>query len=106
MSPKTRDVDAIAWAVLFIWAGMTLLIHAGVGAFLVGLGAIMAGAEIARFLRGESIDRLWLVCGAVALVAGILEQAHVSWRLAPALLIALGAGVILNNLLARLASKS
>ena len=95
------DIDAIAWAVLFIWAGTTLLIHAGLGGFLLGLGAIMTGAELARLGRGQRIDGFWLACGIVSLIAGALEYAHLSWRLAPVLLIVLGVGVILNVILSR-----
>jgi hypothetical protein len=101
----SRDIDAIAWAMLFIWAGTTLLIHAGLGWFLLGLGAIMAGAELVRFVQGQKIDGFWLACGVVALIAGALEHAHLSWRLAPILLIVLGAGVLLNVILTRLLSS-
>ena len=86
------------------WSGTTLLLHAGVGAFLLGLGAIMAGAEAARLFKGQPIDGFWLMCGAVALLAGVLEYIHSPWHLAPALLIALGAGVLFNVLLARMLS--
>ena len=100
----SRDLDAIAWAILFIWAGTTLLLHAGLGWFLLGLGAIMAGAELARYIQGQKIDGFWLACGAIALIAGALEHAHLSWRLAPIMLILLGAGVLLDVLLGRLLS--
>ncbi len=56
----------------------------------------MAGAELARYIQGQKIDGFWLACGAVALIAGALEHAHLSWRLAPIMLILLGAGVLLN----------
>lgn len=99
-----RDLDTIAWAILYIWAGTTLLIHAGLGWFLLGLGAIMTGAELVRGVQGQKVDGLWLAFGAVALIAGALEHAHLSWRLAPIMLILLGAGVLLNVILARLLS--
>lgn len=99
-----REVDAIAWALLFIWAGTTLLIHAGLGGFLLGLGAIMAGAEVARFFQGLRIDGFWLACGVIALIAGVWDVANISWQLAPIILIALGLGVLLNVVLARIQS--
>jgi hypothetical protein len=96
-----RELDSIAWGVLFIWAGTTLLVHAGLGWFLLGLGAIMAGAEVARAFKGLALDGFWLACGAAALLAGALDLAGISWQLMPLLLIALGGGVLLNVVLAR-----
>jgi hypothetical protein len=62
-----RNYETIAWGVLFIWWGITELIPFlpnGIG--LIGIGLILIGVNVARWLN--SIAILLIVLGAIILV--------------------------------------
>lgn len=71
---RTRHVDAVAWAVFFIWVGVSMLAHVPWGWFLVGLGALAVGAQAARWRMGLGVERFWVSCGALLLAGGAWES--------------------------------
>jgi hypothetical protein len=98
-SEKTADVrqlDAIAWGLFLIWIGVAVLADVGWGWALLGMSAIILGAQAAHWRSAGAIDVFSVVCGIVFLVGGTWTVLGLTWPLAPILLILLGAGMLWN----------
>ena len=93
-SAARARVDAVSWALIFIWVGVAILANAGWGWFLAGLGAIVLAAQAALSFQGEKLDGFWLACGAVFAIGGVWQLLGLQWPLAPVLLILLGASIL------------
>lgn len=99
IGPQTREptaqekrLEAATWGVFFVWIGICLLAPLPWGAWLLGVGVILLGAQLARRLIGLRAEVFWIVAGAVFLLGGISEVAPlgVDIRLIPLLLIIAG----------------
>jgi hypothetical protein len=96
-----RIIDTVAWGVLFIWWGVTLLIQLPAGFGLIGMGVIVLGANAVRYFRGIPINGFSTGIGVLALVWGGLELAGAVLSLPfelpvfPILLIVLGVMVLI-----------
>ena len=97
-SPASRQIDAVAWALLFIWIGVVVLTKIPWGWSLLGASAIVLGAQANLWRLGEKIDSFGVGLGAVFLVGGVSELFGLNWSLGPILLILLGAGMLWNAL--------
>jgi hypothetical protein len=86
----SRRIDSGAWAAFFIWVGVTMLAHVPWGWFLVGLGVLVLGAQMARWRMGLNVDGFGVACGAIFLAGGVWELTALPWPFAPVLLILLG----------------
>jgi hypothetical protein len=89
-SERARQIDSAAWAVFFIWVGATMLAHVPWGWFLIGVGALILGAQICRWQMGLVVDGFGVACGVIFLAGGAWELLALRWPLAPVLLIVLG----------------
>jgi hypothetical protein len=94
----SRQVDAIAWALFFIWIGVALLAGISWAWSLLGIGVIILGAQAMLYLSGDKVDGFWVACGLVFLAAGFWELIGLTWQLAPILLVLVGL-VMLGNAL-------
>ena len=77
-----RNLETMAWGVLFIWWGITELFQFlphGTGA--IGIGLIFLGLNLARSLNGLPISGFSTTLGILALVLGGLELASSVLRL-------------------------
>ncbi len=96
MSSPTQEnepasqLNAIAWAVFFVWAGIAMLADIQWGWFLLGTGVLILTAQFARWRTGVEIENFWLVCGAIFLVGGVWRLLDLPWPLVPLMLILLG----------------
>jgi len=69
-----QKFEVIAWGALFIWWGITELVPSlpdGTGA--IGIGLILIGVNVARWLSGLPVRRFSITLGVLALVWGGLE---------------------------------
>lgn len=90
-SRRGRNLDAIGWAIFFIWIGIVWLVKAipeGVGA--LGVGAIVLGGSAVRFLLRVSVSFFWIVIGLVFVLAGVAELKAVDLPLLPIAFIVCG----------------
>ena len=103
---SNRRLEAIAWAAVFIWWGLTELFQPlppGIGA--VGIGVILLGLNAARSRNGIPASRFTTTLGILALVLGGLDLTaallHLSFELPvfAILLIVLGAIMLVRELL-------
>ena len=102
-----RNLEVMAWGVLFIWWGITELfpfLPHGAGA--IGVGLILLGLNAARSLNGVPASGFTVTLGILALVWGGLELAGSLLALPfdipvlAILLIVLGAIMLARELLA------
>ncbi len=93
-----RQIDAAAWAVFFIWVGMVMLAGLPWGWFLVGVGVLILGAQVARQQRNLKIETFGVVIGLIILAAGIWELLSLPWPLMPIALIVLGGYLLWKTL--------
>jgi len=87
---RSRQIDSAAWAVFFIWVGVTMLAHVPWGWFLIGVGALILGAQLCRWQIGLKVDGFGVACGLIFLAGGAWDLLALQWPLAPVLLILLG----------------
>jgi hypothetical protein len=99
------DLGAIAWGALFILWGFTELFPSlpeGTGA--LGIGAILLGLNLARYIKGQPTTGITTTFGILALLLGGLELArpllHLSFELPifAILLFALGAIILMGSM--------
>lgn len=89
-SERSRQIDSAAWAVFFIWVGVTMLAHVPWSWFLVGVGALILGAQLCRWQMALKVDGFGVACGVIFLAGAAWELLALQWPLAPVLLILLG----------------
>lgn len=70
-----RDFDTIAWGLFFVWWGITELVEFPEGTGAVGIGLILLGLNVARWLNGLPTNGFTMTLGILALVWGGLELA-------------------------------
>ncbi len=65
-------IDAIAWGIFLVMSGAMLLVPGlPEGSWATGVGVILVGFSGARYALGLPVSAFALICGAVALVAGL-----------------------------------
>ena len=90
-SELTGHLDSIVRAVFIIWVGTAMLVAMPWGWFLVGLGILILGAQLARLQMNIKIEGFRVAWGTVFLVGGLWTVLNLaSWPLAPIVLILLG----------------
>jgi hypothetical protein len=97
---SNRKLEAIAWAAVFIWWGLTELFRPlppGIGA--IGIGVILLGLNAARSRTGIPASRFTTTLGILALVLGGLDLMvsilHLSFELPVFALLLIVLGVIM-----------
>ena len=93
-----RRLDAIGWGVFFVWLGIIMLVKVlpqGVGA--LGVGAIILGEAVARFLLRVSVSAFWILLGLIFLAAGVAELWAVQLPLLPIAFIIAGALLVFRQ---------
>ncbi len=94
-------LTSISWALFLIMAGGLLLVPSSSlpqGSWLIGVGLIMIGLNVVRYLNGIRMSTFTTVLGIVALVAGLGDLGGVDVPVFPLLIILVGAAMILRNL--------
>ncbi len=95
---KTKRITAVGWGAFFVWLGFILMIDAGSGAILVGVGVISLCVQVARKYAGLESDGFWMVVAILFIVVGVWELYQVQIPLMAILLIVIGAVLILSTL--------
>ena len=84
------QIDAVAWAVFFIWVGVAMLVPVPWGWFLLGVGILILAAQFVRWQMDIKIEAFWVACGVVFFVGGLWSLLALPWPMAPILIIVLG----------------
>lgn len=93
-------LTSTSWALFLIMVGGFLLVPAGQlpqGSWLIGLGAILLGLNVVRYLNGIRVSPVTTILGLIALIAGLGDFAGVDVPVGPVLIMLIGAAIILRN---------
>ena len=93
-----KRITTIGWGLFFIWLGFVLMINAGSGLILLGVGIISLCMQVARKYSGFDSDGFWIVVGILFVVVGIWEMFDIKMPLMSVLLVVIG-GVFLVSAL-------
>ena len=105
-----RRYEVAAWGVFFIWLGVTSLFPFANGAGTLGIGVILLGLNVVRYLNHVPISNFTVSLGILAIVLGAFDMMRAIFRLPlelpvfPILLIVLGAVLLWRELSRRQAS--
>jgi hypothetical protein len=92
-----RQLEGISWALFLIMiGGLWLIPNVPGGLWLIGVGLIMLGLNVARYLKGIRVHAFSSVLGALALLLGVAELLGLGLPVLPILLIVIGASIIFD----------
>ena len=94
-----KRMEAVAWGLFLIMLGGSLLVDREVvpkGWWTIGVGVIMLGLNLARYLTGIKMSGFTVFLGIIAVIGGILELTGMEQIEGAVLLIVLGAYVLLK----------
>ncbi|MBS1119884.1 MAG: hypothetical protein H6Q90_2112 [Deltaproteobacteria bacterium] len=102
---KEKRLEVGTWGVFFVWMGIALLASLPSGAWFLGVGLLVLGAQVARRGIALRIEGFWILAGVVFVLGGILELAQIKIDIAliPILCIVAGAGLVARAVLRRTA---
>jgi hypothetical protein len=95
-------IDGLGWGSLFVMTGLVMVVP-GLpdGTWLVGFGAIVIAASLARAASGLGVDWLWVIVGAGALTAGAGAIVDLDLPVLALVLIACGGAIIAGPIVRR-----
>lgn len=93
-----RRLDAAAWGLFFLWAGIALLTNLGWGIGLFGVGVIVLGGQAARRYAHLTLEAFWVVVGVLFVMGGIWELLSVQVGMIPIVCIVAGVLLLLSAL--------
>lgn len=97
-----KQLEAIAWGLFLVMLGCLWLIpseQVPEGAWLIGVGIIMLGLNLARYLYGIKLSGFTVILGIIALTLGIGSVFGVDLPIFPILIIIWGLSVVLEPFL-------
>lgn len=97
-----RQLSAVAWGLLFVWAGVAVLFGVGWGYGLLGVGVIILGSQVVHLMVGEfQLDWFSTIVGLLFLLGGIWSLFNIQVGLVPILAIVAGVALMLSALTSR-----
>ena len=93
---RAKKLDAVGWAIFFIWAGVAWIANVGFGIGLIGVAAIILGKQAIRRLLGFNLEFFWIVVGIGFAIGGLWEYLEVQTPLAPIILIIAGIALLVS----------
>ena len=93
---RAKKLDAVGWAIFFIWAGVAWIANVGFGVGLIGVAAIILGIQAIRRLLGFNLEFFWIVVGIGFVIGGLWEYLEVQTPLAPIVLIIVGIALLVS----------
>ena len=91
-------LDAIGWALFFIWVGVAWLANVGIGAGLIGVAVITLGMQVLGRLMGLHVELFWIAVGLGFAVGGLWKLLNIQTPLTPIVLIAAGIALFISVL--------
>jgi hypothetical protein len=96
-----KRLEGVAWGLFLIMLGGLWLVPADQipsGTWLIGVGLIMLGLNVARYLNQIPMSAFTIVLGVIALALGLSDFLGIGLPLFPILVILLGAKIIFDML--------
>jgi hypothetical protein len=89
-----RRLDAGAWGLFFVWAGIALYAGFSWGTGLVCFGILILAGQIARKYFALRIERFWILAGVLFILGGVWELFSIQVGLVPILCIVVGVALL------------
>ena len=89
-------LDAIGWALFFIWVGVAWIANVGLGAGLIGVAVITLGMQVLRRLMGLPVELFWIVVGLGFAIGGLWKLLNIQTPLTPIVLIVAGIALLVS----------
>ena len=96
-----KRITTIGWGLFFIWLGFVLMIKAGSGLILLGVGLISLGMQVARKYSGYDSDGFWIVVGILFVIVGIWEMFDIKLPLMSVFLMVVGGAFLVSAVRSR-----
>lgn len=93
---RARKLDAIGWALFFIWVGVAWIADVGLGVGLLGVAVIILGMQAFRRVLGIALEIFWIIVGIGFGIGGLWEYFAVQTPLAPIILIIAGIALLVS----------
>jgi len=93
---RARKLDAIGWALFFIWVGVAWIANVGFGVGLLGVAVIILGMQVIRRHLGINLEFFWIIVGIGFGIGGLWEYLDVQTPLAPIVLIIAGIALLVS----------
>lgn len=91
---RSSLLDAVGWAVFFIWLGVAWLLEVSLGWAIVGTGILLLALQGTKAALHAHVDAFWIIVAIAFVVGGFWELWEVAIPLAPLALIAIGIGLL------------
>ncbi|NIM13166.1 MAG: hypothetical protein GTO45_13690 [Candidatus Aminicenantes bacterium] len=89
-------LDAIGWALFFIWVGIAFLAELPTGVGLLGVGVITLGGQAARKYFHLEAEGFWVVVGSLFVLGGVWELLNLKIELIPVLCVVAGFALLVS----------
>jgi hypothetical protein len=91
-----KNLEAVGWALFFIWIGIAMLADIGFAIGLFGVGIITLGSQTARKYFNFKVEGFWVIAGLLFVLGGIWKLLKIEFDLLPILLIVAGLVFIIS----------
>lgn len=95
---RLKRITTTGWGLFFIWLGFVLMVKAGSGLILLGVGVISLGMQVARKYAGFDSDGFWIVVGVLFVIVGAWEMFEIKLPLMSIFLIIVGGAFLVSAL--------
>jgi len=93
---KLKRITTVGWGLFFIWLGFVLMIKAGSGLILLGVGLISLGMQVARKYSGLDSDGFWIIVGILFVIVGAWEMFDIRMPLMSVFLVVVGGAFLIS----------
>ncbi len=91
-----KNLEAVGWALFFIWIGIAMLADFGFAIGLFGVGIITLGSQTARKYFNFKVEGFWVIAGLLFVLGGIWELLKIEFDLLPILIIVAGLVILIS----------
>ena len=91
-----KNLEAVGWALFFIWIGIAMLADFGFAIGLFGVGIITLGSQTARKYFNFKVEGFWVIAGLLFVLSGIWELLKIEFDLLPILIIVAGLVILIS----------
>jgi hypothetical protein len=105
LSPRSdleRRLGGAGWGLFFLWVGLSLLLHVGWGAGLLGVGILTLTMQVVRRSFGLPVKVFWALIGSATAVAGVWKLVAIEAPLGSLLLMVFGTTLLALSLRRRI----
>ena len=91
-----KNLEAVGWALFFIWIGIAILADFGFAIGLFGVGIITLGSQTARKYFNFKVEGFWVIAGLLFVLGGIWELLKIEFDLLTILIIVAGLVILIS----------